>query len=107
MTDAAEPTIDTILDAAMNAGEKTVTLSTALLLALYQDAAEGVMLATAVRDNWEQGNLAAAVGAVDEWASEMVATYPDMEPSGADDAEDDEDEEPTHVSETVGANTVC
>ncbi|USN15879.1 hypothetical protein PAPPERLAPAPP_01370 [Brevundimonas phage vB_BpoS-Papperlapapp] len=106
MTDAAEPTIDSVLDAAMAAGEKTVTLSTALLLSLYQDAAEGVLLATAVRDNWEQGNLAAAVGAVDEWASEMVATYPDMEPSEADD-EDEEDEEPTHVSETVGANTVC
>ncbi|UTC28652.1 hypothetical protein MARCHEWKA_01390 [Brevundimonas phage vB_BpoS-Marchewka] len=105
MTDAAEPTIDSVLDAAMAAGEKTVTLSTALLLSLYQDAAEGVLLAQGVVDNWASGDLAGAVNALEGWTEDMGATYDDMASEVA--AEADDDEEPTHVSETVGANTVC
>ncbi|UTC29098.1 hypothetical protein BAMBUS_00150 [Brevundimonas phage vB_BpoS-Bambus] len=104
MTDAAEPTIDSVLDAAMAAGEKTVTLSTALLLSLYQDAAEGVMLAQGVVENWSGGDLAGAVNALEGWVEGMAADYDDMDPTAA---EADDGEEPTLVSETVGANTVC
>ena len=105
MTDTTtEPTIDSVLDAAMNAGEKTVTLPTALLLKLYQDAAEGVLLAEGVITNWSGGDLAGAVNALEEWVEGMGGEYADMSSEGA---EDDEGDEPTHVSETVGADTSC
>lgn len=88
MTDAtAKKTLDDYLDAAMEAGEKMVTLPTALLLALWSDASGGVAGAREVVANWSRGDLANAVNNLEEWADAMVETYPDMEPS---DEEDDE-----------------
>ena len=79
MTDAtAKKTLDDYLDAAMNAGEKMVTLPTSLLLALWSDAAAGVAGAREVVANWSGGDLAGAVNNLEEWADFMVEIYPDM-----------------------------
>jgi hypothetical protein len=97
------------LEAAMNAGEKTMVLDTrtvALMIqnardarttidALTDDLAEGVSAARAVVESWEKGDLAGAVNMLDGWVDEMVEAHPDMGPleDGDDeDAEADEEE---------------
>lgn len=91
MTDTtAKKTLDDYLDAALEGGEKMVTLPTALLLALWSDASGGVAAAREVVANWSGGDLAGAVNNLEEWADAMVETYADMEEST--DEEDDEEE---------------
>ena len=94
MTDAtAKKTLDDYLDAALEGGEKMVTLPTALLLALWSDASGGVAAAREVVANWSGGDLAGAVNNLEEWADAMVETYADMEETEEDDDEEDDGDE--------------
>lgn len=90
MTDAtAKKTLDDYLDAALEGGEKMVTLPTSLLLALWSDASGGVAAAREVVANWSGGDLAGAVNNLEEWADAMVETYADMEETEEDEADTD------------------
>ncbi len=51
----------------------------------------GVVLASRVYSRWESGDLAGAVGALNEWTDDVKAAFPALDYS---DGEDDEDETP-------------
>lgn len=71
-------TVSSQLETAMNAGEKTVTLTTASVAALLNLISDGARSARDVVDSWESGDLAGAVHLLEGWCEDVYVVAPDL-----------------------------